>query len=318
MSKIKNFVYCFDDNYNIQAQCSMVSLLEKVSEKINIYIIHSLTLNEKFLSKKILNHKNLNKIEIFYHQSENIKFPMLHKGHVSEATYYRFFMSKYIDRDIESLVYLDSDILCLNDPIQIINQEEERLKRSGKPIGAVVEYKHEENSPEIERLNLDSDYFNAGVLIVNYQLWLKDDIERKLVNHMESIKENIIYWDQDVLNSFFNNNFNKIPKELNYSTSVNLDYKSKYREIVDTVSFFHYSGKAKPWTIKGTNSQFSEIYHQNFRILFEKKYHFQTFYKKLETWYLINNILRLKFLQLDFPIRYILESIKSLFLITRD
>ena len=35
-----NFLYCFDNGYNIQAQCSIYSLLENVDEKINIFIIH--------------------------------------------------------------------------------------------------------------------------------------------------------------------------------------------------------------------------------------------------------------------------------------
>ena len=35
-----NFLYCFDNNYNLQANNSISSLLENVSEPISIYIIH--------------------------------------------------------------------------------------------------------------------------------------------------------------------------------------------------------------------------------------------------------------------------------------
>ena len=35
-----NFLYCFDQNYNIQALVSIYSLLENITEKINIHIIH--------------------------------------------------------------------------------------------------------------------------------------------------------------------------------------------------------------------------------------------------------------------------------------
>ena len=35
-----NFLYCFDENYNVQGFLSMYSLLEKVDIKIQIYLIH--------------------------------------------------------------------------------------------------------------------------------------------------------------------------------------------------------------------------------------------------------------------------------------
>ena len=60
-----NFLYCFDDGYNTQAQCSIFSLLDNVNEKINIYIIHKNKNDDNFLSQKITNHKNLNSIKVF-------------------------------------------------------------------------------------------------------------------------------------------------------------------------------------------------------------------------------------------------------------
>ena len=35
-----NFVYCFDDNFNLQALTSIKSLLDKITKKANIFIIH--------------------------------------------------------------------------------------------------------------------------------------------------------------------------------------------------------------------------------------------------------------------------------------
>ena len=54
-----NILYCFDSNYDKQAQCSIYSLLQNVSEEINITIIHKNHSDVKFLHKKILNHPNL-------------------------------------------------------------------------------------------------------------------------------------------------------------------------------------------------------------------------------------------------------------------
>ena len=35
-----NLLYCFDDNYNYQAFSSIISILDKVNEDINIFVIH--------------------------------------------------------------------------------------------------------------------------------------------------------------------------------------------------------------------------------------------------------------------------------------
>ena len=37
---MQNILYCFDENYNIQGFCSIISMLEKSSVSKDIYIIH--------------------------------------------------------------------------------------------------------------------------------------------------------------------------------------------------------------------------------------------------------------------------------------
>ena len=47
-----NFLYCCDENYNLQFQTSVFSLLENISEKINIYLIHKSGFNKESISEK--------------------------------------------------------------------------------------------------------------------------------------------------------------------------------------------------------------------------------------------------------------------------
>ena len=59
-----NFVYAFDENYNIQGFVAIKSLLDKVDRKINIHILHKNpdTFNE--FQNELTNHKNINTINI--------------------------------------------------------------------------------------------------------------------------------------------------------------------------------------------------------------------------------------------------------------
>ena len=43
-----NLLYCFDDNYNYQAFSSIISILDKVNEDINIFVIHKNKKSDNF------------------------------------------------------------------------------------------------------------------------------------------------------------------------------------------------------------------------------------------------------------------------------
>ena len=131
-----NFVYCFDDNYLTQAKTSIISLLDCVSEPVNIYILKKSSNKKLNLTEKILSHKNLNYIEIHNLDLKEYEFPNLTNVHVSEATYFRIFISDYIPKDIKLVTYLDADTICLNDPISKLKDIYLKLKDSNYSIAA--------------------------------------------------------------------------------------------------------------------------------------------------------------------------------------
>ena len=60
-----NILYCFDNNYEKQATTSMLSLLDKISEPVDLYIIHQHSKNYTNASEIIKRHKNTKSINIF-------------------------------------------------------------------------------------------------------------------------------------------------------------------------------------------------------------------------------------------------------------
>ena len=124
------FIYCFDENYNIQGFVSIMSLLDKVSEKINIVIVHKQ--KEKFskYEKLISNHNNLENLDIKEINTKDIEFPNVNNNHVSEATYYRMYLDQIqFDNTFSKCIYLDADIICLNNPINYFQEIYRRIKR---------------------------------------------------------------------------------------------------------------------------------------------------------------------------------------------
>ena len=254
-----NFLYCFDKNYNKQGFASMISYLDKVSESINIFVIHN---TDKFLDQipdVIINHKKLNKIISYKFNEQGYFFPNLKNRHISEATYYRLFIENYLDKSLKNIFYVDPDTICVNDPIPSLKKGFQELINSEYIISARTEILKSEinnyetfyiNDPVIpfKRLGIDNYYFNAGVILIDFQKWLNSKLTKKLINKLQILKNEIIAWDQDVLNSEINGNYIELSIKFNtYQTEVN-------SKSISDILIIHYLGSKKPWTSRGIRS----------------------------------------------------------------
>ena len=181
-----NYLYCFDYNYNIQALCSMYSLLEQSSEKLNIDIIHNDPSTFKKIYSKVLKHPFLNELKIHEFKNSGIDFPKVTGTHVSEATYYRLFIEDYLSSKNKYYVYMDADIICYKDPTKSVKASLLDLESTKYTISVKTEHRKTKNTEEMfKRLSLSgSRYFNAGVMLINYKKWKKDNLTSKLITKM--------------------------------------------------------------------------------------------------------------------------------------
>ena len=70
-----------------------------------------------------------------------------------------------------------------------------------------------DNPDYIGRLDLkQSKYFNAGVLVINYNEWKKINDDNKFIKNMNHLAEKILWWDQDVLNYTFDGKYTELSK----------------------------------------------------------------------------------------------------------
>ena len=59
-------------------------------------------------------------------------------------------------------------------------------------------------------------YFNAGVMIIDYELWRNSNVLNKSVKIIQNKSQSLVLWDQDVLNVIFDSNFENINPYFNY------------------------------------------------------------------------------------------------------
>lgn len=309
------FLYCLDENYNTQALVSINSLLQNIDEKIDIILLHkdpsSFDGNKNKL--KLENNKNLNSIQFIKFNNKNIHFPNLEDSHVSEATYYRLYISEHLN-SYKNLIYLDPDIVCVNNPALEIKKQINLLNNSEFTIAAFTEtVLNQNNKKEFKRLLVSGNkLFNAGFLIIDFQKWNDNNLGSLLSNRLNEIYDNILYWDQDVLNSYFNSNYLPLETKFNYMVSYQEGNptREKIQQVKNNNLFIHYSGKSKPWTVSGVFDKHSIFYQKMYFNLTKDYYHIQNNWKQQALIDLMKSMKNLKILRIKRPISLIFYTFK--------
>jgi len=308
---VLNLLYCLDSNYNFQAFTSIFSFLEKSSEKITINVIHKDTEKRDIFPQKILNHKNLEGLNLYKFDRKFTTFPKVENSHVSEATYYRFFFNDYIENieNIKTITYVDCDMICLKDPFHEITEHSMNLLKGDHTIAARKEkFEATEMEKLMKNLRLSSSkYMNAGFLIIDINKWIKGNLTEKLCEKLLQIENNIVYWDQDVFNAYLDGAFYELPESLNCYT--NLEDNLKVREEIKIVHFY---GNKKPWTTKGILNKKSIYYQDMYRELGLGNYHITHKRRRESIKHLISGIFNLKIIYLKKPIAFLKDFLVSL------
>jgi len=276
--EILDVVYCLDENYNLQMITSVNSFLKHFKTPVRLHILHN---NPDSLDKllKLLSFENLISIEKYkFVKDKDFIFPAIKNYHVTEATYYRLFIHQYLPSNISNLLYLDPDVITMNEVTKTIHMKFNELENSKYPIAAVNYTKsiNSTNQEMLDRLRMKSNmYFNAGVLFINYKKWLNSRIGPKLLLHS---KESILHdielkqHDQDILNSYFDGKFFELDKNYNYPILERF-FRQDKKLIEDKSFFIHYVGKEKPWLLNGVFCNIAKYYQDSFAD-FNKGIHF--------------------------------------------
>ena len=129
----------------------------------------------------------------------------------------------------------------------VIKDHIKELNKSNYLISASSELQSQNESLKLE----NSKYFNAGVMLIDYKKWTNKNMLKNLIDITKNRKEDLVFWDQDVLNIYFDGEYLELSKYLNYKLDSS-PYQEKEKIVLNNeVRLIHYSGKFKPWSLKG-------------------------------------------------------------------
>ncbi|MCH5051446.1 lipopolysaccharide 3-alpha-galactosyltransferase [Pectobacterium aquaticum] len=167
----------------------------------------------------------------------------------SYATYFRFVIADLLYPEIETLLYIDADIVCKGSLHELLGIE------FNNNIAAVVAEEDkvwwEKRAKALDEPGINAGYFNAGFLYINLAQWQKNDISSQAMSLLadEKVKSKISYLDQDILNILLIDKTTWLDKKYNtqYSINYELSKPKPVNPIKDDTVMIHYIGPTKPW-----------------------------------------------------------------------
>lgn len=167
------------------------------------------------------------------------------------ATYFRVLSFEYLSDSIETLLYLDADVICKGSLKNIVD-----IKFNDEYAAVIPDNDNmqESSAARLKTPEMNGRYFNAGVLYVNLIKWHECKLTPYLLDLLKGNTSygRLKYLDQDALNIAFKQNNIYISKNYDciYSLKSELDDKThcKFKEtITNDTKLIHYTGITKPW-----------------------------------------------------------------------
>ncbi|MCW1322647.1 glycosyltransferase family 8 protein [Campylobacter jejuni] len=250
---------------------------------------------------KILSLKCHN-VDIIFINIKNIlsqinKELLYERAHFTIEAWFRIFIPR-IFKNFNRILYLDCDLLILNDVAKLYNMQMQ------KPLAASIDIImkalnadpafHKNYLENTLKLKKPDGYFQSGVLLFDIFKCLEFDMEKKCLNILQNKNEIFKYLDQDVLNIVFENNVDYIDSSWNVEKGISYyhlhfiipkKWTNKYNNDIKNPKIIHYCGPYKPWIY--TEEEYSYIWWQYAR---KTNVYEEIIYKNLNKRNFINHV----------------------------
>ncbi|CTP34328.1 glycosyl transferase, family 8 [Streptococcus pneumoniae] len=227
----KSIILATDNNYLIQAETTIKSILTHNTD-VCIYVFNNDIAPEWF---KLLNVKLVSaNSQIINIRVDQNMFNSYKTGDlINYTTFFRYLIPDLVTSDRS--LYLDCDLLVTGDLSELFHMDME-----GKPVAAVASPYAWESDPY---------GFNAGVLLIDNNLWRSNSYISQLLKLTEEKQAEVAMADQSILNIFFQNNWKEIDSTYNYLVGLDYNYRgAELSRLEDSLpKIIHFAGTHKPW-----------------------------------------------------------------------
>lgn len=235
-----HIAYGVDDSFVRPMGVAMTSILENnPAEKMVFHVLTEYISEAEKTRLEALARQYRTTVWI-YHINGKIFDQLPSTAHFTKATYNRFLLPKALDGQVERVVYLDADILCLGEISAL-----KSVDFKGLPV-CVVEDIPALVKRQVKSLQMKQNrYFNAGFLYIDVQLWNQMGVSEQALRVSFERIGTLDWLDQDALNLVLEGKAQYLEKKYDYI--FDLGANADIEALPGSTVFVHYAGRFKPW-----------------------------------------------------------------------
>ena len=191
-------------------------------------------------------------------------------GYINQTTYALLFFDRYLPPEVETVLFLDADILVRQSPSELFD-----LDLDGRTLAAVQDFGS--SAIALPRsvagwrdMGLDGRLpaFNAGVLLIDREAWSAKRIEARCVDYLARFSTRIHNVEQDCLNATNAGDWHELHPRWNYQAILEWDFggdlatafafidNENLEKARSDPAIVHFAGELKPWKTIGDTLPF--------------------------------------------------------------
>ncbi|GHU08061.1 hypothetical protein FACS1894151_03350 [Spirochaetia bacterium] len=206
------FLIC-DNNYAPYMTVAITSICYHTQAFIEFYVVgKGISDENKIKIAKMQNSiKNFSIDYITLDIAAIYNIPYLLLSRMSPSTFARMIVSE-LKPDIDRSLCLDVDLIALDDIVELWDQPLDNFMFGAAldtPDSAGIMFKKNFN------LNIEFNYINCGVLLLNCKAWRDNGIANKCFELEKIYRDKLDCFDQDIINRYFLGNFKLLNSRFN-------------------------------------------------------------------------------------------------------
>ena len=269
-----NIALITDENYVVPSGTALASVLQSNPDELIDFYIITAYLSDKsvsILQSFIAPHKERATLKIITLDKNIIAdFPMRKGDHVSVATYYRIYFPSIMPLDVNKLLFIDGDILCIDTLREFYDFDVSNYSC----MAAHDERNDDSKSFERLRYSQSDGYFNAGVMLINLSWWRTHNVQQQCLDYIAAEPDACLWHDQDALNHVLHGTVLWADFRYNFTQGFYFDKSGmcideQYYADIDRARkhpcILHFSSAYKPWHIECNHplkKQYRDFYKQ--------------------------------------------------------
>lgn len=170
-------------------------------------------------------------------------------GRMPEATYYKLLAPALLPSEVPKAIWLDSDLVVTGDLARLWETD-----LAGRHALAVQDHGvplvSSPNGVSAHRqlgLAPDAKYFNAGVMVLNLELWRRDDVAGLAMDYLRRHRDRVVFLDQEALNVVLSGKWGELDRRWNCIANP----RGAGARAIDPW-IHHFTGNLKPWAYPGS------------------------------------------------------------------